>query len=235
MLKAFRWKPSFPDLHPYLQTHKRAPLHSGGARRSCMSNAGDVAASVSSGDALWVVGDRYVFKATADETGGAFTLMDTTIGPGHATPVHTHAREIEAFYVMEGELDLVVSGVTTKAKPGTLVHVAPGVEHAYVNSSSEHARVLVLVVSRRSGVLLRRHRRSHTGHAGRSSARAQHGAHYGSCIALRRGNRRPATRVARARHRRDYFTWAWSIRLQAAFKGRWSVLTPKRRATSSEA
>ena len=51
------------------------------------------------------VGGAIVFKATAAETGGTMTVFETIVAPGEGPPLHVHANEDEAVYVLEGDLD----------------------------------------------------------------------------------------------------------------------------------
>jgi hypothetical protein len=44
------------------------------------------------GRSLWVVGDRYTIKATGEETGGAFALVEALVPPGGGPPPHIHGR-----------------------------------------------------------------------------------------------------------------------------------------------
>lgn len=51
-------------------------------------------------------GDRYSFKTTSAESGGAHALFEMHVKPGSGTPPHIHHAEDEMFYVLEGELSL---------------------------------------------------------------------------------------------------------------------------------
>ena len=56
------------------------------------------------GRSIWVVGDRYTIKASGNDTGGAFAMIEAIVPHGNGPPPHIHSREDEAFYVLEGEL-----------------------------------------------------------------------------------------------------------------------------------
>ena len=49
------------------------------------------------GKTLWVVDELMTFKATAEDTGGAYSLTDSLVPPGGGPPPHIHHREDEAF------------------------------------------------------------------------------------------------------------------------------------------
>ena len=70
------------------------------------------------GEAVWFNSDLFVFKATAEETGGAFTLFEESSQRGKRTPLHLHPAVDETFCVIEGEILLHVEGVDTLVGQG---------------------------------------------------------------------------------------------------------------------
>ena len=72
------------------------------------------------GDATWFLNALVVTKADYTETGGAYYLMEHLFTAASNPPVHIHQDEEEAFYVLEGELEIEVDGVTSVARPGIL-------------------------------------------------------------------------------------------------------------------
>jgi quercetin dioxygenase-like cupin family protein len=97
------------------------------------------------GPAYWVVGSPYTILATGEQTGGAYALIDMPVVPGSGSPPHTHTREDEAFYVLEGTIEFQIGEENIHAGPGTLVHGARGVLHWFRNSSDRPARMLVFI------------------------------------------------------------------------------------------
>jgi quercetin dioxygenase-like cupin family protein len=67
-----------------------------------------------------------------------FEMEPETDGAGP----HFHREHVDAFYVIEGELEVSVAGETVHARPGKLVHAAPGVVHSFKNSSAGPVRLL---------------------------------------------------------------------------------------------
>jgi mannose-6-phosphate isomerase-like protein (cupin superfamily) len=55
---------------------------------------------------------------------------------------HYHERHADSFYVLAGELELVVAGTTLRAGAGSLVLVPPGVVHEFTNPGPGRARFL---------------------------------------------------------------------------------------------
>jgi quercetin dioxygenase-like cupin family protein len=55
---------------------------------------------------------------------------------------HIHKQHVDSFYVLEGELEVMVDGETVRARTGDLVHAPPNVVHAFRNSSDGRLRFL---------------------------------------------------------------------------------------------
>ncbi len=98
------------------------------------------------GKTLWVVDELMTFKATAEDTGGAYALTDSVVPSGGGPPPHVHHREDEAFWVLEGELEVLMGENTFKAGAGSFVHLLKGVLHSYQNVGTGPARFLTLMV-----------------------------------------------------------------------------------------
>ena len=54
--------------------------------------------------------------AESKETNGAFFLVEATLAAGNEPPPHSHSREDELFYVLEGEFDVYVGKEGFKVK-----------------------------------------------------------------------------------------------------------------------
>jgi mannose-6-phosphate isomerase-like protein (cupin superfamily) len=83
-----------------------------------------------------------VIKASADTTGGAFTLFEENEPVD--TPLHVHENEDELFYVLEGEHLFQVGDQEFRADPGGLVFAPRGVPHAQRRVAPRTGRILVL-------------------------------------------------------------------------------------------
>jgi quercetin dioxygenase-like cupin family protein len=81
-----------------------------------------------------------VLKADRPE----LTLLEFEVSPGGGTDLHFHKLHSDSFYVLEGELEFRVGGVTVHGVPGTYVLAPPGVHHAFRNTGPEPARALNL-------------------------------------------------------------------------------------------
>ena len=77
-----------------------------------------------------------VHKVTAESFGGAFTIIEVGLPPGEMIPPHTHSREDECAFVLEGELTFDVGGEIVLAPAGSFVIKPRGVYHAFCNTGT---------------------------------------------------------------------------------------------------
>jgi quercetin dioxygenase-like cupin family protein len=89
-------------------------------------------------------GGPLTYKARGEQTGGALTAIENVIGPGEGPPLHVHAGEDEAWWVIEGTLRFRLGEDAAEAPAGTFVFVPRGVPHAFQNIGAAPARILVL-------------------------------------------------------------------------------------------
>ncbi len=96
------------------------------------------------GESRWFYGGGvHTWKATADETGGAFLLFEDRMDRGKMTPLHTHPDSDETMYVLEGEILFHLDGDEHRIAAGGLAVAPRGVPHAFL-VTSEVARLLCL-------------------------------------------------------------------------------------------
>jgi quercetin dioxygenase-like cupin family protein len=81
-------------------------------------------------------------KVTAENFGGALTIIEAGLPPGEMIPPHTHTREDECALVLEGELTLDVGGEIVVAPVGSFVLKPRGVYHAVCNTGTKPVRFL---------------------------------------------------------------------------------------------
>ncbi len=90
---------------------------------------------------LWQIptaGELMTFKASGEDTGGAYSLTDSVVPPGGGPPLHIHHREDEAFWVLEGELEVTVGETTFRAGAGSFVHLPKATPHLRERRHSTH-------------------------------------------------------------------------------------------------
>lgn len=96
------------------------------------------------GEALWFFGTLLTVKASAEQTGGRFSLVEQYAPRGMATPLHVQPEDDETFYVIEGDLTFYLEdGQPIPASAGSFVHIPSGTPHAF-QVDSETARFLDL-------------------------------------------------------------------------------------------
>lgn len=89
-------------------------------------------------------GGPLTFKVRGAETGGSLTALENIIAPNDGPPLHTHANEDEAWYVLEGRLRFKLGTEISDAPAGSFVFVPRGTPHCFQNTGREPARILVL-------------------------------------------------------------------------------------------
>lgn len=92
---------------------------------------------------LWMLNSLMEIKAAADDTGGAFSLIEQLVTPAGNPPMHVHRHEDEAFYVLDGEVEVTIGGERRVARRGDFVFGPRRVPHTYAVLGDE-ARLLVL-------------------------------------------------------------------------------------------
>jgi quercetin dioxygenase-like cupin family protein len=92
----------------------------------------------------WGPGGVMRIVAGADSTNGSFSLVEAAEPPGSAAPLHVHHGEAEAFYILEGTIELTCGKDTLTAAAGDFVYTPKDVPHKYTVTGDRPARVLLL-------------------------------------------------------------------------------------------
>jgi quercetin dioxygenase-like cupin family protein len=82
--------------------------------------------------------------AGAETTDSSFSVVEATEQPGSAAPLHVHHAEAEAFYLVEGTIELTCGDQTLTAEAGDFVYTPQDVPHRYAVVGDQPARVLLL-------------------------------------------------------------------------------------------
>jgi quercetin dioxygenase-like cupin family protein len=96
------------------------------------------------GKRLQILAEVGCVKLSGSETGGACAIMEGQTPPGAGPPQHRHAREDEAFYILEGEYEFNVGGRRIRAPGGTFVFGPRGVAHSFKNIGATPAGMLIV-------------------------------------------------------------------------------------------
>ena len=94
------------------------------------------------GNTLNVLGMPLRFLCDAEDTDGAWSLMEQEIPVGHGPPPHRHNWD-EAYYVIEGALDFEIDGKQVRIERGDFTYLPRKTVHAFKGASSSPARVLI--------------------------------------------------------------------------------------------
>jgi len=70
-------------------------------------------------------------KATGEETGGIFSLLEASEPPGFGPPLHIHHDAAEAFYVLEGEYVMFLDEREETCPAGSFVFIPAGMRHGF--------------------------------------------------------------------------------------------------------
>src|ERR671911_1516548 len=103
------------------------------------------------GEALWWFGVLATVKATGEQTGGRYALLEILAPNGYGSVLHVHHFEDEGFYILEGELTFYVGDKTIKARPGSFLFGPKDVPHAFTVDSGP-ARLLFILRPRASRI-----------------------------------------------------------------------------------
>ena len=95
------------------------------------------------GEVRWWFGGLATIKATKEQTGGHYTLVEV-LEPEGEGPLHVHYREDEGFWVLEGQLTFEVGEEIIKAGPGSFVFGPKDVPHRFTVESGP-ARLLFIL------------------------------------------------------------------------------------------
>jgi quercetin dioxygenase-like cupin family protein len=94
-----------------------------------------------------VVGDTYRLVTTGAETNGAYALIDMVIPAGGGPGPHSHESFEEAFYVLEGEIEVGSETSFYTARAGDFVRIPKGgIIHQFQNRREASARLLCIAV-----------------------------------------------------------------------------------------
>src|SRR5688500_1970020 len=87
------------------------------------------------------------FKLSAQDSNGAVSICEFTLGPWDSGPVlHKHDEVDEGFYVVAGTLEAQVGDERVQAEAGSFVWVPRGEAHAFANAGPDTLHVVALAI-----------------------------------------------------------------------------------------
>ena len=85
----------------------------------------------------WIKADRSI-------TGGRFSLVEQVIPAGFESPWHVHHSEDESFYVLEGEMTVIVGDTRVRLTKGDLGFGPRGISHGFRIEGRSPARIMLM-------------------------------------------------------------------------------------------
>lgn len=92
-----------------------------------------------------VFGEPVEVLVSGGMTGGLSATLTQTSPPGGGPPPHSHAREDETFFVLEGDYEFLQDGAWRKIEPGLAIHAPRGAVHTFRNAGASTGKMLVFV------------------------------------------------------------------------------------------
>ncbi len=98
------------------------------------------------GDNVSLVGDTYRIIIGSEQTSGAYSLVDMLIPPNGGPTPHSHAQFQEAFYIIDGEIEIITKDRKYTASKGSHVNIPfNGPVHKFVNKTDKITHMLCLI------------------------------------------------------------------------------------------
>ncbi len=88
------------------------------------------------------------YLLTQDETQGKCRICNLmTVHPGTSVSLHTHEKDCEIYYLLEGELFVTDNGKESVMKGGDIMFTGISENHSAENRSSHDAKLLAIVIN----------------------------------------------------------------------------------------
>jgi quercetin dioxygenase-like cupin family protein len=98
------------------------------------------------GQATWFLGVPTFIKATGEQTGGAFGLIEQIVQAGDGSPYHVHHAEEEIFFVLEGELTFISGERQMVGTAGSYTYLPRNIPHGFKVTGDKPARFFILTM-----------------------------------------------------------------------------------------
>jgi len=110
-----------------------------------MDSLGTTIREADEGERRWFCGGGiHTWKATSDETAGAYLMFEDELDQGKVTPLHLHPDADETFYMLDGQILLHIAGEEDRRlHAGGIAIIPRGIPHAFMVISAQ-ARMLCL-------------------------------------------------------------------------------------------
>ena len=89
-------------------------------------------------------GGSVTIKAHTGNTNGSMTVLEFVLSPKEGPALHTHLREDELWYVLDGDFRFKAGDAILRASTGGMAFGPRGTPHAFQNVGDAPARLLVI-------------------------------------------------------------------------------------------
>jgi quercetin dioxygenase-like cupin family protein len=104
------------------------------------------AVAAQEGDIVSVVGDTYRIIVGGEQTSGAYAFVDMLIPPNGGPPPHSHAKFQEAFFIIDGHIEVITKERKYIATKGSHVNIPfNGPVHKFANKTDKTTHILCLI------------------------------------------------------------------------------------------
>lgn len=95
---------------------------------------------------LRVLDDEIRVLQLSAESPNRMAVMRVEVPAGGSVPLHSHATEEEAYFVLDGTLEMTVGSVEIRLQANDFAHVPPDTAHGYRNPGPATTRFLAWTV-----------------------------------------------------------------------------------------
>lgn len=88
-------------------------------------------------------GDTVTITTSSRETDGSYSLMHYIVPAGASAVPHAHECYEETFYILAGELEVLLVESTQSASAGDFIRVPAGTRYGFANQSGDEVHMLV--------------------------------------------------------------------------------------------
>ncbi len=95
-----------------------------------------------------VCGDNQTTKLSGHDSDNQLLIIEQNDMPGVGIPLHVHKNEDEIFYILEGEMEVIVGKNKTILKSGDMGFCPRGIAHSWkVVGNQKHKSLLIITPS----------------------------------------------------------------------------------------
>lgn len=92
----------------------------------------------------YYMGGCWTFLCTGKDTDGKLAIVDVKLRQGLEPPRHTHTKEDETYYLLEGEMEFSVGEQLFRLREGDFIYLPKNIPHQFKLISGQ-ARVLIII------------------------------------------------------------------------------------------